>query len=71
MMDVFQVDWLIQERRATGAAWLPFLQSPLLEMGIYVVASDDEATHVPHTRDDVYYAVKGTVCSRCRAKTGR
>ena len=42
-----------------GVSWLPFLQNPSLELGIYVVAKDDHATHTPHTRDEVYYAVQG------------
>lgn len=58
-MDSFQLEQLLQQRQDAGVSWLPFLQHRSLEMGIYVVAEDDHATHTPHTRDEVYYAIQG------------
>lgn len=57
--ETFQLEKLLAEREAAGAAWLPFLKVPSLRLGIYTVSADDQATHQPHAMDEVYYAVSG------------
>jgi mannose-6-phosphate isomerase-like protein (cupin superfamily) len=48
-------------RLEDGAEWSEFLNVDSLSMGVYRVAAgtDDEVTHQPHDRDEVYVVVEG------------
>ena len=59
MRDAFEIQELLREREAGEKPWLPFLDTPSLLAGIYVVGADDRETHRPHAMDEVYYAVRG------------
>jgi mannose-6-phosphate isomerase-like protein (cupin superfamily) len=64
-MMTFDLAAILKEQAASGAPWVPFLDFSSLTVGVYVVRGSDEATHQPHTRDEVYYALGGSGVLHC------
>src|SRR3712207_5401042 len=58
-MKPYDLAELLEERKRSGSAWLPFLEVPTLTTGVYVVADEDRETHSTHADDEVYYVVCG------------
>ncbi len=58
---VFNLGELRTQHDACDESWLEFLKVPSLSMGVYRVAAgaNDQETHAPHDRDEVYLAIKG------------
>ncbi len=56
-MKTFELEELLAD--AEGKPWLPFLDVSSLTVGIYTVRGCDIETHRPHTRDEVYYVLRG------------
>ncbi len=59
MKRAFEIDRLIERRRAGGDPWLEFLRVPALSAGLYVLEAGAEDAQEPHTEDEVYYVVSG------------
>lgn len=57
----FTIDEIIDQQRASGTAWLEFLNVSNLSMGVYNIpaCTDDRDSHDPHDRDEVYVGVSG------------
>jgi mannose-6-phosphate isomerase-like protein (cupin superfamily) len=58
-MQAFEIQELIEQRQASGEAWLEFLRVPALSMGLYVLPAGGTDLQQPHTEDEVYYVVSG------------
>lgn len=55
----FSYEDLIKEQQDGGKPWLPFLNTPTLLTGLYVLQVGSTDRQQPHTKDEVYYVVKG------------
>ena len=44
----------------SGKAYLEFLRSPALSVGLYVLPAGGVDSQEPHTEDEVYYVLRGT-----------
>lgn len=58
-MQAHELSEIIQQRAATGEAWLEFLRVPALSMGLYVLKAGALDGQQPHTEDEIYYVVSG------------
>lgn len=58
-MQAHELSEIIQQRAATGEAWLEFLRVPALSMGLYVLKAGALDGQHPHTEDEIYYVVSG------------
>ena len=58
---VFNLGELRTQLDAHHESWLEFLKVTSLSMGVYRVAAgaNDQDTHAPHDRDEVYVAIRG------------
>ena len=55
----FELAKVIEERRATGDAWMEFFRVPALSLGLYVLPAGGEDPQSPHGQDEVYFVVSG------------
>jgi mannose-6-phosphate isomerase-like protein (cupin superfamily) len=60
----FQLATVLEERRATGQAWLEFFRVPDLSLGVYVLPAGGEDPQSPHGQDEIYYVVSGRATLR-------
>ncbi len=58
-MDAFGLQDLVSRRAATGDAYLEFLRSSELSVGLYVLAAGAVDRQSPHTEDEVYVVMRG------------
>ncbi len=58
-MDAFELDALRATRRAGGRAYLEFLRSPDLSVGLYELPAGGIDPQGPHTEDEVYCVMAG------------
>jgi mannose-6-phosphate isomerase-like protein (cupin superfamily) len=63
---IFELDKLIQKRRARPAPYLEFLRAPNLSCGIYELRAGATDLQAPHDEDEVYFVVGG----RARLRVG-
>ena len=64
MPEAFALAELLEQRRASGKAWLEFLRVPALSMGIYVLPAGAADPQEPHAEDEVYYILSGRAMLR-------
>lgn len=55
----FQIPALDSEREASSKAYLEFLRSQSLSLGLYVLRAGQQDLQKPHTEDEVYYVMEG------------
>lgn len=55
----FEWEDLASQLKESGHAWLPFLQVPTLDVGVYILPANATDRQPPHERDEVYYIVRG------------
>ena len=57
----FDLNDLNHRQHAAGKEWAEFLAADSLSLGVYRVAAgtNDEVTHEPHDRDEVYVVIEG------------
>ena len=60
----FELAKVIEERRATGEAWLEFFRVPALSLGLYVLPAGGEDPQSPHGQDEIYYVISGKATLR-------
>ena len=60
----FELAKVIEERRATGNAWMEFFRVPALSLGLYVLPAGGEDPQSPHGQDEIYYVVSGKATLR-------
>ncbi|HZU02173.1 MAG TPA: cupin domain-containing protein [Ktedonobacteraceae bacterium] len=58
-MDAFEMAPLVAEQNQQNLAYLEFLRTPSLSLGLYKLAAGAVDLQVPHSEDEVYYVVKG------------
>ena len=58
-MQAFEFAQLISQRAASNKLYLEFLKVPDLSLGLYVLPVGGTDPQLPHTEDEVYYAVSG------------
>ena len=63
-MRAFELQAVLAERERTGRAWLEFLRTSSLSMGVYRLAAGQDDPQRPHTEDEVYYVVAGRAMFR-------
>ena len=58
---VFNLGELRSQHDRHDKSWLEFLKVPSLSMGVYrvVAGANDQDTHAPHDRDEVYVTISG------------
>jgi mannose-6-phosphate isomerase-like protein (cupin superfamily) len=62
--DAFDLRELLERRRTSGRAWLEFLRSEALSMGVYALSAGAADPQGPHAEDEVYYVVSGRAMLR-------
>lgn len=55
----FHVSTLGAKRAAAGSPWLAFLERTSMTAGLYELKASEADRQSPHTRDEIYYVVKG------------
>lgn len=58
-MQAFELSELIAQREWSSKAYLEFLKTPDLSMGLYALPAGGIDSQLPHTEDEVYYVVSG------------
>lgn len=60
----FSIPEICRKQMQSGDVWMEFFDTPALSMGIYRVpaGTDDQESHTPHDRDEVYIGVSGKGC---------
>ena len=58
-MQAFEFAQLISQRAASNKLYLEFLKVPDLSLGLYILPAGGVDPQLPHTEDEVYYAVSG------------
>jgi mannose-6-phosphate isomerase-like protein (cupin superfamily) len=58
-MQAFELAQLISQRAESNKLYLEFLKVPDLSLGLYVLPVGGTDPQLPHTEDEVYYAVSG------------
>ena len=58
-MDAFEIAQLVAEQNQQNLAYLEFLRTPSLSLGLYKLEASAVDLQVPHSEDEVYYVVKG------------
>lgn len=58
-MYAFELHELRSDRADSGRAYLEFLRSPDLSVGLYELPAGGVDPQAPHTEDEVYYVVAG------------
>ncbi|MDQ6695689.1 MAG: cupin domain-containing protein [Chloroflexota bacterium] len=59
-MQIFDIHQLQTEQDSRQAAYLEFLRSSSLSVGLYSLPAQGIDPQQPHTEDEVYYVVKGS-----------
>ena len=58
-MEAFEYADVVHDRRASGNAYLQFINEGTLSLGLYVLEAGSTDTQTPHAEDEIYYIVKG------------
>ncbi len=58
-MNAFEMAQLVVEQNQENVAYLEFLRTPSLSLGLYKLAAGAVDLQAPHSEDEVYYVVKG------------
>ena len=58
-MQLFAISQLLTKRTQTDRAWLEFLRTSSLSVGIYHLKAGQPDPQRPHTEDEVYYTISG------------
>jgi mannose-6-phosphate isomerase-like protein (cupin superfamily) len=58
-MEIHRLGDVARSREATGRPYLEFQRSADLSTGIYVLPPGGVDRQVPHTEDEIYYAIAG------------
>ena len=58
-MQSFNLGSLMAKSETSRRAWLEFLRTPSLSMGLYRLQAGQADQQQPHTEDEVYYVVSG------------
>jgi mannose-6-phosphate isomerase-like protein (cupin superfamily) len=59
-MDLHHLADLLARQSASGRAYLEFLRSDALSVGVYVLRVDDVDRQQPHREDEIYVVVRGS-----------
>jgi mannose-6-phosphate isomerase-like protein (cupin superfamily) len=63
-MQLYELNCLLQERKALGKLYLEFARLPTLSVGLYVLGVGVADPQQPHAEDEVYYIIGGTAKMR-------
>lgn len=55
----FQLEELVEQATQSQRAWVPFLDRPTLNCGLYRLPAGTQDGQDPHALDEVYYVVEG------------
>ena len=58
-MEAFEYPDVVHDRRASGNAYLQFINEGTLSLGLYVLEAGATDTQTPHAEDEIYYIVEG------------
>ena len=58
-MQTFGLSVFLAAQERSDQAWLEFLRTPSLSMGLYHLKAGEDDRQQPHTEDEVYYVVTG------------
>jgi mannose-6-phosphate isomerase-like protein (cupin superfamily) len=58
-MELFSIEDLHQRRRSLNKAYLEFLRTESLSIGLYELPAGARDPQTPHTEDEVYYVISG------------
>jgi mannose-6-phosphate isomerase-like protein (cupin superfamily) len=67
-VDAHELDDLLEQRAATGSAYLEFQRTPDLSVGLYVLPTGGVDRQQPHTENEVYWIVSGRANIRVGAE---
>ena len=56
---VFELDDLLEKKKAISPPYYEFLRVPSLSCGIYTLAAGSKDLQGPHDEDEVYYVISG------------
>ena len=59
-MEVFEIGDITRRLQESDNAYLEFLRSPSLSVGLYVLPKGAADQQNPHTEDEVYYVLGGS-----------
>ena len=59
-MEVFEIGDITRRLQESDNAYLEFLRSPSLSVGLYVLPKGAADQQNPHTEDEVYYVLAGS-----------